>query len=83
MTYLPIGPPVYSRERTGEVAGTTVEGRGSNMLDPLELIREKEKQILRLRQEIETLRVAARLLKESDEASSDEKRVDRRLLQMP
>jgi len=53
------------------------------MRDPLELIREKEKQILRLRQEIETLKVAARLLNESEEASSDEKKVDRRLLQMP
>ena len=53
------------------------------MRDPLELIREKEKQILRLRQEIETLKVAARLLNESEEASSEEKKVDRRLLQMP
>jgi hypothetical protein len=53
------------------------------MRDPLELIREKEKQILRLKQEIETLRVAARLLNENEEASSDEKKVDHRLLQMP
>jgi regulator of replication initiation timing len=53
------------------------------MKDPFELIREKEQQILRLRQEIETLKVAVRLLSESQESRLDERKNDRRLLQMP
>lgn len=53
------------------------------MKDPFELIRQKEQQILRLRQEIETLKVAARLLGESQESPLDERKNDRRLLQMP
>ena len=52
------------------------------MKNPLEVLRMKEEEILRIRKEIEALKITARLLSESED--SHEKKPDyRQLLQMP
>jgi hypothetical protein len=52
------------------------------MKNPLEVLRMKEEEILRVRKEIEALKITARLLSESEE-SSEKKAEYRQLLQMP
>jgi hypothetical protein len=51
------------------------------MKNPLEVLRMKEEEILRVRKEIEALKITARLLSESEE--SERKPESRQLLQMP
>jgi hypothetical protein len=54
------------------------------MKNPFEVLRAKEEEILRLRNEIEALKIAAGLLRESGESPSKEKKAEyRQLLQMP
>ncbi len=54
------------------------------MKDLLELLRMKEEEIVRLRKEVEALRIAAGLLGEEEKSStSDHKNEYRQLLQMP
>ena len=52
------------------------------MKDPIEMIRQKEREILRVKQEIEALKLAARII-ENEESPSNDPKVDRRLLRMP
>lgn len=52
------------------------------MKNPLEVLRTKEEEILRVKKEIEALQITARLLTENDE-SHDKKSEYRELLQMP
>jgi hypothetical protein len=52
------------------------------MKNPLEVLRTKEEEILRVKREIEALQITARLLAENDE-SHDKKSEYRELLQMP
>jgi hypothetical protein len=51
------------------------------MKNPLEVLRMKEEEILRVRKEIEALKITARLLSESEQP--DKKPEYRQLLQMP
>jgi hypothetical protein len=54
------------------------------MKDLLEVLRRKEEEILRVRKEVEALRIAAGLLGEEEKSStSDHKNEYRQLLQMP
>lgn len=54
------------------------------MKNLLEVLRMKEEQILRIRREIEALKITARLLNESEQAAAPERRLEvRHLLQMP
>jgi hypothetical protein len=55
--------------------------QGRAMKNPLEVLRMKEEEILRVRKEIEALTITARLLSESDEL--ERKPEYRQLLQMP
>jgi len=49
-----------------------------------EVLRAKEQEILRLRKEIEALKIAARIMSEADSTLTPEKRIEvRQLLQMP
>ncbi len=52
------------------------------MKNLLEVLRMKEEEILRLRQEIEALKITARILSE-DQAQTERKTQFRQLLQMP
>jgi hypothetical protein len=56
--------------------------KGCAMKSPLEVLRMKEEEILRVRKEIEALKITARLLSESEQ-SSEKKSEYRQLLQMP
>ena len=57
---------------------------GSAMRDPLAVLRAKEQEIVRIKKEIEALRVAARLLREEgDEIPEDLKPDLRRVIPMP
>jgi len=54
------------------------------MRDPLAVLRAKEQEIVRIKKEIEALRVAARLLREEgDELPEDMKQDMRRVIPMP
>jgi hypothetical protein len=54
------------------------------MKDPLAVLRSKEQEIVRIKKEIEALRVAARLLREDDdEIPEDAKPGARRVIPMP
>ena len=54
------------------------------MRDPLAVMRSKEQEIVRIKKEIEALRVAARLLRdEDDEVPEDLKPELRRVIPMP
>jgi hypothetical protein len=53
------------------------------MKDPLAVLRSKEQEIVRIKKEIEALRVAARLLREDDEIPEDAKPDARRVIPMP
>lgn len=54
------------------------------MKNLLEVLRMKEEEILRIRREIEALKITARLLSESEQSSTPERRLEvRHLLQMP
>jgi hypothetical protein len=48
-----------------------------------EVLRMKEEEILRVKKEVEALRIAAGLLGETDESSPDRRTEYRQLLQMP
>jgi hypothetical protein len=56
--------------------------QGRAMKNLLEVLRTKEQEILRLRKEIEALKITARILNE-DQAQSEKKTQFRQLLQMP
>ena len=57
---------------------------GILMKDPLAVLRSKEQEIVRIKKEIEALRVAARLLREDgDEIPEDLKPEPRRVIPMP
>jgi hypothetical protein len=53
------------------------------MKDPLEVLRMKEQEILRVRQEIEALRITAKLLGEEPSSSGDGKLEFRKAIKMP
>jgi hypothetical protein len=56
--------------------------QGRNMKNPKDLLRQKEQEILRIKQEISALKLAAPLLEEDQESA--EKKADwRRLVEMP
>jgi hypothetical protein len=57
---------------------------GSAMKDPLAVLRAKEQEIVRIKKEIEALRVAARLLREEGDAIPEDMKPDmRRVIPMP
>jgi hypothetical protein len=53
------------------------------MKDPQEVLRMKEQEILRVRQEIEALRITAKLLGEESSSASEGKIEFRRAIKMP
>jgi hypothetical protein len=53
------------------------------MKDPLEVLRIKEQEIIRVRQEIEALRITAKLLGEESSAAGDGKLEFRKAVKMP
>jgi len=53
------------------------------MKDPLEVLRTKEQEIVRVKQEIEALRITAKLLGEESSPSSDGKLEFRKAIKMP
>ena len=53
------------------------------MRDPLEVLRMKEQEIVRVRQEIEALRITAKLLGDESTSASDDKIEFRKAVKMP
>jgi hypothetical protein len=75
--------PIYSLGfRT---TGSVRQFRGGRaMKDPLAVLRSKEQEIVRIKKEIEALRVAARLLREDDDQIPEDAKPDaRRVIPMP
>jgi hypothetical protein len=55
----------------------------SPMKNPLEVLRQKEQEILRIKQEIEALRITAKLIGEEPPSSSDGRVEYRQVVKMP
>jgi len=53
------------------------------MKNPLELLRQKEQEVLRLKKEIEALRIAARLLMEDGDQPVKTNNDSRKVISMP
>jgi hypothetical protein len=53
------------------------------MKNPLEVLRMKEQEILRVKQEVEALRIAAKLLGEAPSSDKDERVEFRQVVKMP
>jgi hypothetical protein len=53
------------------------------MKDPMEVLRVKEQELLRVRKEIDALRTTVRLLGDDTQARGDHKQDLRQLVQMP
>lgn len=53
------------------------------MKNPLELLRQKEQEVLRLKKEIEALRIAARLLMEEGDQPVKANHDSRKVISMP
>jgi hypothetical protein len=53
------------------------------MRDPMEVLRNKEQEVVRVRKEVEALRIAARLLGDEPRNGNESKEDPHRLVEMP
>lgn len=53
------------------------------MKDPMEVLRNKEQEVVRVRKEVEALRIAARLLGDEPRNGDEAQDASRRLVEMP
>jgi hypothetical protein len=74
---------LYSMFDQQDIAGQTLSSRTCAMKNPIEVLRVKEQEMLKVKKEVDALRITIRLMGEENTAGSDQKVDLRQVIEMP